>query len=245
MTQRTPPLAIQRPDAVGAPLTDAEFEQLAVTLDRCSPAAMNLETLDGFLTALSCGPDRVQPSEYLLQVWGEEPAFDDVDALNATLARVARYANAIAVALQRTLGAETPFEPRLRSDEAGRPVANDWALGFMRGVRLRPASWRSLMQGTEGGELLYPTLWLIHEHDADPALRPPAVSAQERDELVAQMIAAVPLIYRHFAPRRALAQSASATVRHAAPKPGRNDACPCGSGRKFKHCCDRAGETIH
>lgn len=25
----------------------------------------------------------------------------------------------------------------------------------------------------------------------------------------------------------------------AAPKAGRNDPCPCGSGRKFKHCCAR------
>jgi hypothetical protein len=24
---------------------------------------------------------------------------------------------------------------------------------------------------------------------------------------------------------------------HAAPKTGRNDPCPCGSGRKFKKCC--------
>ena len=21
------------------------------------------------------------------------------------------------------------------------------------------------------------------------------------------------------------------------PKPGRNDPCPCGSGKKYKHCC--------
>ncbi len=26
-------------------------------------------------------------------------------------------------------------------------------------------------------------------------------------------------------------------VRHAAPQPGRNDPCPCGSGKKFKKCC--------
>ncbi len=24
-------------------------------------------------------------------------------------------------------------------------------------------------------------------------------------------------------------------------KPGRNDPCPCGSGRKYKACCGRAG----
>jgi SEC-C motif-containing protein len=29
------------------------------------------------------------------------------------------------------------------------------------------------------------------------------------------------------------------TVRHAAPKVGRNDPCPCGSGKKYKKCCGR------
>ena len=28
-----------------------------------------------------------------------------------------------------------------------------------------------------------------------------------------------------------------APVRHAGPKPGRNDPCPCGSGKKYKQCC--------
>jgi uncharacterized protein YecA (UPF0149 family) len=27
------------------------------------------------------------------------------------------------------------------------------------------------------------------------------------------------------------------TVRRAAPKVGRNDPCPCGSGKKYKKCC--------
>ena len=31
----------------------------------------------------------------------------------------------------------------------------------------------------------------------------------------------------------------SRTVRRAAPKIGRNDPCPCGSGKKYKHCCGR------
>ncbi|MCI7392698.1 MAG: SEC-C domain-containing protein [Clostridiales bacterium] len=33
---------------------------------------------------------------------------------------------------------------------------------------------------------------------------------------------------------------ASKTVRRAAPKIGRNDPCPCGSGKKYKHCCGRS-----
>ncbi len=27
------------------------------------------------------------------------------------------------------------------------------------------------------------------------------------------------------------------TVRHQAPAIGRNDRCPCNSGKKYKHCC--------
>jgi preprotein translocase subunit SecA len=32
-----------------------------------------------------------------------------------------------------------------------------------------------------------------------------------------------------------------ATVRRSQPKVGRNDPCPCGSGKKYKHCCGAAG----
>lgn len=31
----------------------------------------------------------------------------------------------------------------------------------------------------------------------------------------------------------------SKTVRRDSPKIGRNDPCPCGSGKKYKHCCGR------
>ncbi|MDR2482352.1 MAG: SEC-C domain-containing protein, partial [Treponema sp.] len=29
------------------------------------------------------------------------------------------------------------------------------------------------------------------------------------------------------------------TVKRTGPKTGRNDPCPCGSGKKYKHCCGR------
>jgi ATP-dependent protease HslVU (ClpYQ) peptidase subunit len=36
--------------------------------------------------------------------------------------------------------------------------------------------------------------------------------------------------------RRQMLVGRGETVRHAEPRPGRNDKCPCGSGKKFKHC---------
>ena len=34
-------------------------------------------------------------------------------------------------------------------------------------------------------------------------------------------------------------QKNSGTIRHEEPKVGRNDPCPCGSGKKYKNCCGR------
>jgi SEC-C motif-containing protein len=31
------------------------------------------------------------------------------------------------------------------------------------------------------------------------------------------------------------------TIVRSSPKVGRNDPCPCGSGKKYKHCCGKAG----
>ena len=43
------------------------------------------------------------------------------------------------------------------------------------------------------------------------------------------------------------AEKAARTIRRDAPKVGRNDDCPCGSGKKYKKCClqQKQGESDH
>ncbi|HSV56633.1 MAG TPA: SEC-C metal-binding domain-containing protein, partial [Magnetospirillaceae bacterium] len=45
-------------------------------------------------------------------------------------------------------------------------------------------------------------------------------------------------VQRSAAPVGSLASAAGAvvTVKRSMPKVGRNDPCPCGSGKKYKHC---------
>ena len=38
-------------------------------------------------------------------------------------------------------------------------------------------------------------------------------------------------------PALEIVHNSAQTIRRAGQKIGRNDQCPCGSGRKFKHCC--------
>lgn len=55
------------------PLTDDEFAKLGAFLRQTkNDCATSLEEMEGFFTALVCGPEMVLPSEYLPYFWGSE-----------------------------------------------------------------------------------------------------------------------------------------------------------------------------
>ena len=114
-----------------------------------------------------------------------------------------------------------------------------WALGFMFAVETWAEDWapprdRDLAEALDAS--LQTLVALTEDDTAAPEVSPfgdgpPSVS-QERINLLADAIwAAYDLraLARELGPR-------VATVR-AAPVPGRNEACPCGSGKKYKKCC--------
>ena len=98
------------------------------------------------------------------------------------------------------------------------------------------------------GGWLVPIFALAHENDPDPEMRPykGAIGAEEREKLIVGAAAGVTGIYRHFEAQRMVEGQpfdSVTTFRRTAPKIGRNDPCPCGSGKKFKQCCGRT--TLH
>ncbi|XBO30381.1 SEC-C metal-binding domain-containing protein [Paraburkholderia fungorum] len=62
--------------------------------------------------------------------------------------------------------------------------------------------------------------------------------------LTKQIPASIAAIYRFWLPYRQAVheQKLTATIQRTEPKVGRNDPCPCGSGKKFKKCCGAAAE---
>ncbi|AMV00978.1 MULTISPECIES: YecA family protein [Xanthomonas] len=224
-------------------LSDAELDRLGDFLEGIGASAMNLEMLDGFFAALICGPETVLPSEYLPQVLGEGHCFDSNDQAAEIFGLVMRHWNTIASELLRTLEKDDVYLPVLLEDADGVVHGNDWARGFMRGIQLRPNSWQGLIDSDEFGGSMLPIMILTYEHDPDPAMRPPEIAPDKRDELLQTMIAELTRIYRYFALRR---QSATQVpLRRQVPKVGRNDPCPCGSGRKYKHCCAASAPMFH
>ncbi len=223
-----------------APLTEVELDRLDEFLEGCKGGqAMSLEELDGFFTALVAGPEIVMPSEYLPLVLGGEMSqtcdFETIEEANEVLALMMRHWNTIAT----TFNNDEMHVPVLFEDDEGTIGCNEWSHGFMRGVSMRYDAWSELMDDTGPG-YLFPMMFFDHEHDPDPELRPPPLAPEKREELIALMASSPLLIYRHFKQRQqSRGDIRPPAQRRAQAKTGRNQPCPCGSGKKYKHCHGR------
>ena len=231
-------------DQPGA-LTAAEVERLGEFLRKCKGGkAMNIEEVDGFFSALIAGSEVVPPSEYLPEVFGGEMAdtceFAGLDEANDILGLMMRHWNTIAAALHN----EDVYLPILFEDENGVCLGNNWARGFIRGVDMRKESWAELMTDEEHAGLMIPVLSLYHEHNKNPEMRPGPIGRERREQIIVGMAVGIVGAYRYFRLHRQHAAGGYASEpRSNTPKIGRNDPCPCGSGKKYKRCC--GGVTIH
>ena len=205
----------------------------------------NLEEIDGFFAALICSPDVAKPSEYLPEIWGggemaDDEAFADRQELQDFVNLIFRHWNSIV----RILQGNDVFAPLLFQDEEGTAHANDWARGFMRGMHMRHDGWAELINDEKYGGSLTPMMMLYHEHDEDPEMRPDPITPDKREQVIAFMAAGLMNAYEYFRKEREGDLGVDAPEpRRNASKVGRNDPCPCGSGKKYKKCC--GGATVN
>src|SRR3954467_7270908 len=112
----------------------------------------------------------------------------------------------------------------------------------MHAVVLRSDAWEPLMRSKRHGILLLPVLALCAVENGEPVLGLDLDAADRAMAEAAEFIpACVSQIAAYWRRRRPLpvgsGPSASAGLKP--NKIGRNDPCPCGSGRKYKACCGR------
>jgi uncharacterized protein len=200
---------------------------------------MMLSDLDGFLTGVAIGPEVGMPSEWLPHVWGgEEPVFDDHVQASAILGTIMGRYNAILREVEA--GA---FGPLFWETQDGAVIAADWAEGFMRAVALRADAWEPLLRSKRHRRVLLPILALCADEHGDSAL---GLGPDEEDRIMAEAAELIPVCVTEIAtywrkrrPTQATGSSQPISVSLKANQPGRNDPCPCGSGRQYKVCCGR------
>jgi uncharacterized protein len=190
-----------------------------------------LAELDGYLTGLAVGPETIPPSEWLPPIWGggygETAPFEDpIDVQLFADMVLARYNEIL-----RDLG-RGKLQPIFDIDERnGEVLWETWIEGLAMAIGLRPDSWSQDDDVEAAASLAYlHTLMDIVRDD----------TALTSIEINAICDGAPALIAGHMARLHARHGRQAGTPEDRGDRPakvGRNDPCPCGSGKKHKRCC--------
>ncbi len=229
---------------VSAALSEAEIERLAALLAANRNAeALSLEGVDGLFCALIASPALVMPHEYLPVILGGTleagGLLGDLAGVQEMMGLLMRLWNAIAHDFEHE-GVHLAYieEPGI-DGITGRA----WARGYMRGTRLAPAGWSRIFHDDD--EALALSIPIV-AGEIDPQWPREPLTAEKSDELLRNMLSGAVRVYRYFKEDRLASAQAAAQraplepYERAGPKVGRNDPCPCGSGKKYKRCCGAA-----
>ncbi|UUX96109.1 UPF0149 family protein [Aquabacterium sp. J223] len=226
-------------------LNDSELDELAQGLDLPEPLEpLDVVMLDGFLCGVLVQPRLVPVDEWWPFVADHEgrPPPEGTD-----LSRVRVLAERRLAALNEAIAEDGAFDPLLPADDAalaeqagelGLPAWSAVLMGWVAGFELAMARLgRESDPWPDEADALFERLLRhlpaedgedVRAREAAEAEFPLASTDEAIDDLVDAVVglwdATVDARYQ-VAPRR-----------HAAPPVGRNDPCPCGSGRKFKKC---------
>jgi len=201
--------------------------------DQAPDDCMQISDLDGFLTGIVVGPELIMPSEWMPIIWQEEsPDFKDLEQAERILGTIMGRYNEIIRSLDDN---PTSFAPILLEARDGTQLADDWAAGFMDALGLCPDAWDLLFDDPNNRFLIGPILALVHDKDGEPFVDGTLDELKEMRAEAAEILPhVVKGIYDFWKVRRTPDDSHK---RPSARKLGRNELCPCGSGRKYKRCC--------
>ena len=241
-------------------LNDAEFAELdALLADIPEPLEpLDIVMLDGFLCGVIVQPVLLEADAWLPCVfdagghrWGEaQPAAEQLRARSLVLRRHAALNRSIAeygsfdpfileAAQEDDVDDEVEVEAELEARAETAPVIVDpivdallpWVAGFEQALQLFPAL--AELDDPQVSLTLARLFRFLPEDDKGTA----ALVARERplaslEDAIGEVVACVGELYELTLPLRYKVDA----VRRATPKVGRNDLCPCGSGKKFKQC---------
>lgn len=215
------------------PLTESELEWLDETIAKYASDAsiIDVSELDGMLTAILSSPLEIEPAEWMFAVWGgadhvphwttdrERDRF-----VNLTLQHMSDIAD-------RLNDYPDQFEPLFGTrEEEGQEltIVEEWCYGYLRGARL--TDWSGLPADQQAA---FDSIVLHGDEEKSAALEAFAVE-QYFDSIDKIRPAALSLFdYWMDNPKEAPVKQPIKNEQ----KVGRNDPCPCGSGKKYKQCC--------
>jgi uncharacterized protein len=235
-------IAMNTPNPMPHLLDDEQLDRLETLLETPDLGeAMRLDEIQGYLCAALSGPRPIEEEDRLTDILGSARALDS-EACQEAAGLIRRFTEALAVSLAAGDPPLLLLYPQDENDGASDYLP--WCDAYLVGVDQASEDWFESIE-KEGGEQaeeqadylderLFPLMVLTGE--AEAAAKEHGETWPEGDERAAieqecqdYLPLAVAEIHRFW-----LARRGAGTIRNDAPGAGRNDPCPCGSGRKFK-----------
>ncbi|WP_296250092.1 UPF0149 family protein [Pseudomonas sp. UBA4194] len=211
-------------------LTDEQLDYVEEVLGKYASETSvgSISELDGFFAAIVSGPQAIAFSDWYAALWGgadKLPVFEDDKQFEKFFELLIQHMNQLAMLLQEDFENFAPIFNLFDDEEV--VSVEDWCFGYERGVVVG-GSWLDMPD--EEQDLL--ALITLHTQGVD-LLKPDGSGAELDAEQAMEMIQMAAIrLHQYWLERR---PSTTPVVNEV--KTGRNDPCPCGSGKKFKQCC--------
>jgi uncharacterized protein len=233
---------MSHPDLLPLPLSDDALDALEEILvsDVVPEDCMTLEMLDGFFAGLLLSPWPIARERWLPAVWS---AYDEADfgsgvAVQRAIQLVLAYYNEVATMLGRDRedGRWEPF--CFAADVGGEKlgIGDEWIDGFTQGLELWPENWWEGLDVAAVAAAQDALRQIVAQWDGDDADAADDETRLGWLEAAGEAVNAVFLRWRALdlpAPQPIMLDTPPSSVH----EPGRNEPCPCGSGKKYKKCC--------
>jgi uncharacterized protein len=207
-----------------------------------SDTALLPEALEGYLVAVILCPKMLPPGEWIDGVFGpsEEdiPEFPDPKTGQEVMTAILEYYNLIVKGIEQNC-----YEvPKDEDEDDPQLQIQEWSLGFANGLLRHLEDWEPII---DSGDIRF--LWPLalfysvfpQGFLSDPELKKDAKELEAYARTLPEHLPS--LIYELYEyNKESLSADTSPTrPQKRGPRIGRNDPCPCGSGKKYKHCCGK------
>jgi uncharacterized protein len=218
-------------------LNSSELDQLEQYLNAAEriDSTLPLDAVQGLVSAVASAPQPIAPERWFPTVLGDSPVF----ASEAQAQRIRELLQRFHDETARQLNEGEGFDFILYGPDEEEEDLSTWADGYLMGVDLADPPWDEAADAEDIEEMLYPFFALTGQA-REMALEQGEEwmgAAEEKRMLkeVREGLADHLIEIRRFWFEKSIAP----TVKRASPKVGRNEPCPCGSGRKYKGCHGR------
>jgi uncharacterized protein len=185
--------------------------------------------LDGYLTGILLTPNP-SPRQWIPGIWeADSPSYESDDQFVELVTSVIARQTEIAADLDK--GAPAFRESLVEQGERDYDQLRTWVRGFRKAIRLDPDYWSNLMDDDLTRDLVAVFTGFM---DADEPFEEREDAAQLREKH-ADMLPGALVLLRDLAAFHEEALDGPMPIR--SQKIGRNEPCPCGSGKKYKRCC--------